>query len=373
LMTSTSDTTKNDGPGSGRNQRPDWLLLEDGPLIAVNKPAGILTEGVPQGEETMVGIVKAWLAEKYQKPGNVYLGIPHRLDRATSGTLVFTRNSKAAARVAEQFEKRQVSKTYWTLLEKRPEAESGLLVDWLLKVPDQAISEVVDAETPGAKEARLTYQTVREVDGNWLVEVQLLTGRMHQIRVQFASRGCPVVGDTKYGAGEWLTPGNTKADSAIAASVEAAPVEAASVEAAPVEAAPVEAAPVEAASVEAAPAEAAPVEAASVEAAPVEAASVEAAPAEAAPVEAAPAEAAPAEAAPVEAAPAEAAAPAASGDDSDDASKPVWKPASDVRIALHARSLTLLHPIRYDQMTIETPVPAYWDLSGESFRAKLRS
>jgi len=306
-MTSTSDTTKNDGPGSGRNQRPDWLLLEDGPLIAVNKPAGILTEGVPQGEETMVGIVKAWLAEKYQKPGNVYLGIPHRLDRATSGTLVFTRNSKAAARVAEQFEKRQVSKTYWTLLEKRPEAESGLLVDWLLKVPDQAISEVVDAETAGAKEARLTYQTVREVDGHWLVEVQLLTGRMHQIRVQFASRGCPVVGDTKYGAGEWLTAGNTKADSAIAAPVEAAPVEAASAEAAPVEAAPAEAAP------------------------------------------------------------------AASGDDSDEASKPVWKPASDVRIALHARSLTLLHPIRYDQMTIETPVPAYWDLSGESFRAKLRS
>jgi 23S rRNA pseudouridine1911/1915/1917 synthase len=287
-MNSTSSVATSGRPDSGSNQRPDWLLMEDGPLIAVNKPAGILTEGVPQGEQTMVGIVKAWLAEKYQKPGNVYLGIPHRLDRATSGTIVFTRNSKAAARVAEQFEKRQVTKTYWTLLEKRPEADSGLLVDWLLKVPDQAISEVVSAGTAGAKEARLTYQTQREVDGHWLVEVQLLTGRMHQIRVQFASRGCPVVGDTKYGAGEWQTAANTKTDSVTPSVLTS-------------------------------------------EAEPVE-----------------------------------------TGDSSGGTAKTVWKAASDVRIALHARSLTLLHPIRYDQMTIETPVPAYWNLADESFRAKLR-
>ncbi len=114
--------------------------------------------------------------------------------------MVFTRNSKTAARVAEQFEKRQVSKTYWAMLENRPEADSGLLVDWLLKVPDLAISEVVTPATAGAKAARLEYQVLREVDGRWLVEVKLLTGRMHQIRIQFASRGCPVVGDMKYGA-----------------------------------------------------------------------------------------------------------------------------------------------------------------------------
>ena len=246
----------NSVPDSIDHQDPDWLLLEDGPLIAVNKPAGILTEGAPVAEQTMVGLVKAWLAAKYQKSGNVYLGIPHRLDRATSGTIVFTRNSKTAARVAEQFEKRQVSKIYWALLEDRPKADSGLLVDWLLKVPDQAIAEVVSADTVGAKEARLEYHILRQVDKWWLVEIQLLTGRMHQIRVQFASRGFPVVGDTKYGAREWLDADNLN--------------------------------------------------------------------------------------------------PGASS---------VSSPASDVRIALHARSLSLFHPIRYDRMTIETPVPDYWNLS----------
>lgn len=264
VMTAISRTEGNIVSDSGQN--PDWLLLEDGPLIAVNKPAGILTQGTPTGEQTMVGLVKAWLAEKYQKPGNVYLGIPHRLDRATSGTLVLTRNSKAAARVAEQFEKRQVTKTYWALLENRPEADSGLLVDWLLKVPDQAISEVVSEDTPGAKEARLEYRTLHEVGGQWLVEVQLLTGRMHQIRVQFASRGFPVVGDTKYGAAEWSSAGSV-----------------------------------------------------------------------------------------------------------DEADRSTGQRATDVRIALHARSLSLLHPIRYDRMTIETPVPAYWNLPDEVLNAAPRS
>ena len=266
--------------------------MEDGPLIAVNKPAGILTEGIPSGEQTMVGLVKAWLSEKYQKPGNVYLGIPHRLDRATSGTIVFTRNSKAAARVAEQFEKRQVSKTYWALLEKRPDEDAGLLVDWLLKVPDQAISEVVSEGTPKAKEARLEYRVLREIKGRWLVEILLLTGRMHQIRVQFASRGCPVAGDTKYGGGEWLDAGSVNAviapaDSAATVSDEIVTATANSA--------------------------------------------------------------------------------------SNAAMEVVRQPASDLRIALHARSLSLLHPIRYDKLTIETPVPAYWDLSDESFHAKLRN
>lgn len=256
------------------NGGPDWLLAEDGPLIAVNKPAGILTEGIPSGEQTMVGLVKAWLAEKYDKPGNVYLGIPHRLDRATSGTMVFTRNSKTAARVAEQFEKRQVSKTYWAMLENRPEADFGLLIDWLLKVPDLAISEIVAAGTASAKEARLEYQVLREVDGRWLVEVKLLTGRMHQIRVQFASRGCPVVGDTKYGAAPWLD-GNEAVRSTDRQTFGDAE---------------------------------------------------------------------------------------ATLDASDLSPR---RNASDIRIALHARTLSLLHPIRYDLLTLETPVPDYWRLPSE--------
>jgi 23S rRNA pseudouridine1911/1915/1917 synthase len=261
-MTDSSDTA---------SVPPDWLLLEDGPLIAVSKPAGILTEGIPSGELTMVGIVKAWLAEKYQKPGNVYLGIPHRLDRATSGTMVFTRNSKTAARVAEQFEKRQVSKTYWAMLENRPEADSGMLVDWLLKVPDQAISELVAAGAVGAKEARLEYQVLREVNGRWLVEVKLLTGRMHQIRVQFASRSCPVVGDTKYGAAPWLN-----VDEAVRSADEGSLGESEATNGA--------------------------------------------------------------------------------------SESPPARRASDIRIALHARTLSLLHPIRYDSLTLETPVPDYWHL-----------
>lgn len=225
----------------------DWLLLEDGPLLAVDKPAGLLTEGVPGGEGTLVGAVKNWLKVRYEKPGNVYLGIPHRLDRPTSGVIVFTRNSKTAARVAEQFEKRQVSKIYWALLEAAPETESGLLVDWLRKVPEDARSEVCDPGAERAKEAKLDYRTLRQVGDRWLVEVRLLTGRMHQIRVQFASRGCPVAGDVKYGG----TPWNQTA-------------------------------------------------------------------------------------------------------------------AKDELIALHARSLTLKHPIRYDELTIEAPLPDYWGIAADA-------
>jgi 23S rRNA pseudouridine1911/1915/1917 synthase len=310
LVASTADIGLNSDLSEESVHDPEWLLLEDGPLIAVNKPAGILTEGIPSGEQTMVGLVKAWLADRYQKPGNVYLGIPHRLDRATSGTMVFTRNSKAAARVAEQFEKRQVSKTYWALLEKRPENDSGLLVDWLLKVPDQAISEVVSEGTAKAKEARLEYRVLREFKGRWLVEVLLLTGRMHQIRVQFASRGCPVVGDTKYGGSEWLGAGSMIGETAPAEIP--APAEVLASAEIPVVVPDEATVPDETVSAE-------------------------------------------------------------SGSASNAAMALVRQPASDIRIALHARSLSLLHPIRYDKLTLETPVPAWWDLSDESFYAKLRS
>ena len=223
---------------------------------------------------------------------------------------MFTRNSKAAARVAEQFEKRQVSKTYWALLEKRPENDSGLLVDWLLKVPDQAISEVVSEGTAKAKEARLEYRVLREFKGRWLVEVLLLTGRMHQIRVQFASRGCPVVGDTKYGGSEWLGAGSMIGETAPAEIP--APAEVLASAEIPVVVPDEATVPDETVSAE-------------------------------------------------------------SGSASNAAMALVRQPASDIRIALHARSLSLLHPIRYDKLTLETPVPAWWDLSDESFYAKLRS
>jgi 23S rRNA pseudouridine1911/1915/1917 synthase len=172
------------------------ILCEDGPVLAINKPAGLLTLGAVPGVPTLERQVKKFLKDKYQKPGNVYLGVPHRLDRPVSGVVVFARNSKAAARLAEQFRERQVRKVYWALVERPPESPEGELVDWLLKAPDQAQVKVVPPQTPGAREARLRYRTLE--DGK-LLEITPLTGRTHQIRVQLAARGWPIVGDVQYG------------------------------------------------------------------------------------------------------------------------------------------------------------------------------
>ena len=176
------------------------ILLEDGPLIAVNKPAGLLTQGVPHGQTSLESQVKQYLREKYAKPGNVYLGVPHRLDRPVSGIVVFARNSKGAARLAEQFRERSVEKFYLAVTEKVPENPQGRLVDWLLKDAVAAHVTVVPPNTEGAKEAILDYQVLAEHDGRALLEVALHTGRMHQIRVQLASRGYHIAGDLQYGA-----------------------------------------------------------------------------------------------------------------------------------------------------------------------------
>jgi 23S rRNA pseudouridine1911/1915/1917 synthase len=179
---------------------PAWsVLLEDGPILGINKPAGLLTQA-PPGVPSLEAEVKAWLKERFAKPGNVYLGIPHRLDRAVSGVIVFTRNSKAAARMAEQFEQRTVRKNYWAVVEGIPDLPAVKLTDWILKLPEQSRAEVVPPETPGARECRLSYQVLATRENVSLVEVELHTGRMHQIRVQFASRGWPILGDTQYGS-----------------------------------------------------------------------------------------------------------------------------------------------------------------------------
>ena len=176
------------------------ILCEDGPLLAVNKPAGMITQGAPKGVTGLIDLVKAYLKARYNKPGNVYLGVPHRLDRPVSGVVIFSRNSKCAARLAEQFAQRQVKKVYWACLERPPEADSGELVDWILRIPDQPRVEIVPEGTPSAKRAALSYRVLERKKGRALVEVELQTGRMHQIRVQFASRGCPIVGDVQYGS-----------------------------------------------------------------------------------------------------------------------------------------------------------------------------
>jgi 23S rRNA pseudouridine1911/1915/1917 synthase len=180
------------------------ILYEDNHCLVVSKPAPLLTQGVPPGIPTLEALVKAYLKERYQKKGNVYLGIPHRLDRPVSGVVVFARNTKAARRLAEQFQTREVRKIYWAIVERSvagdiPESE-GTWEDWLLKVQEESRTERVLSETPGARHAVLHFRRLGESADSVLLEIQPHTGRMHQIRVQAAVRGWPVRGDVQYGS-----------------------------------------------------------------------------------------------------------------------------------------------------------------------------
>lgn len=182
------------------------ILFEDNHVIAIAKPAPLLTQGVPPGIATLESLVKDYLKEKYQKAGNVYLGIPHRLDRPVSGVVVFARNSKAARRLAEQFQGREVAKLYWAAVEGQVAPEQGIWEDWLLKVAEEARSERVERDTPGARRAVLHYRCLRHNETATLLELHPETGRMHQIRIQTAARGWPVCGDVQYGAKEPFGP-----------------------------------------------------------------------------------------------------------------------------------------------------------------------
>jgi 23S rRNA pseudouridine1911/1915/1917 synthase len=185
---------------------PLHILYEDNHCLAITKPPGTLTTGYEGGEETLDRQVKAYLREKYHKPGNVFLGVVHRLDRPASGVLLYARTSKAAGRLAEQFREGQTVKLYWAIVAGRVEPETALLEDWLWKDHQTGIVEVRPPNDPQAKQAKLEYRRMA-TDGrlSW-VEVRLLTGRTHQIRVQFASRGHPIYGDTKYGSKEDFSP-----------------------------------------------------------------------------------------------------------------------------------------------------------------------
>jgi 23S rRNA pseudouridine1911/1915/1917 synthase len=175
------------------------ILFEDNHCIAVAKPAGLLTQG-PPGVPNLEAMVKAYLKEKHHKPGNVYLGVPHRLDRPVSGVVLFARNSKSAQRLAEQFRERQVVKIYWGAVAGTVEPADGVWEDWLRKIQDEARAEKAEPETPGAKHAAMRYRVLQACDGGTLVEFQPQTGRMHQIRVQAALRGHPHFGDALYGS-----------------------------------------------------------------------------------------------------------------------------------------------------------------------------
>jgi 23S rRNA pseudouridine1911/1915/1917 synthase len=175
------------------------ILFEDNHIIAVNKPAGKLSQGDITGDDPIGDWVKQYIKEKYKKPGAVYLGLVHRLDRPTSGILMFARTSKALERLNEMLKNKKIEKTYWAIVAKRPAQESGTLKHFLTRVENKNITRATIKETTGSKEAVLDYKVLLNIDGYFLLEVKPKTGRQHQIRVQLAAIGCPIVGDLKYG------------------------------------------------------------------------------------------------------------------------------------------------------------------------------
>lgn len=176
------------------------ILHEDNHLLVVNKPAGLATMGVTGDEPSVVRIAKEYLKAKYQKPGNVYLGVVSRLDALVSGVLVLARTSKAAARLSEQFRERETSKIYWAIVERSPRSTSGELVHWMRKDERKQRMVVTAADTSGAQEARLRFRSLQKLKTGELLEIELLTGRKHQIRLQLSAAGAPILGDRKYGS-----------------------------------------------------------------------------------------------------------------------------------------------------------------------------
>jgi 23S rRNA pseudouridine1911/1915/1917 synthase len=175
-------------------------LYEDNHCLAVVKPAGCLSTHFQGKEETLDRVVKAYLKKRYRKPGNVFLGIVHRLDRVVSGVLLFARTSKAAARLAEQFREGTVTKIYWAVVEGMVQESSGELEAWLKKDESIGRVQVVPAGTAGAKRASLQFQKKASHDDLTWLEIRPRTGRTHQLRVQLADQGNPIFGDTKYGS-----------------------------------------------------------------------------------------------------------------------------------------------------------------------------
>ncbi|WMI67539.1 RluA family pseudouridine synthase [Mangrovimonas sp. YM274] len=175
------------------------VLYEDNHIIVVNKRAGDLVQGDKTGDSPLSDIVKAYLKDKYNKPGNVYLGVVHRLDRPTTGIVLFAKTSKALPRLNKLFSEKSASKTYWALVKNQPPKMEDTLIHWLKKNPKNNKSSAFHKETNGSKRAVLHYSLLKQLNNYFLLEIELETGRHHQIRSQLSSIGCPIKGDLKYG------------------------------------------------------------------------------------------------------------------------------------------------------------------------------
>ena len=176
------------------------VVYEDNHIIVVNKTASEIVQADKTGDTPLSETVKQYLKEKYQKPGNVFLGVTHRLDRPVSGLVIFAKTSKALTRLNEMFRAGEVKKTYWAVVKNAPKESEGELVHFLVRNEKQNKSYAYDKEVPNSKQAVLDYRLIGRSENYYLLEVDLKTGRHHQIRCQLAKMGCPIKGDLKYGS-----------------------------------------------------------------------------------------------------------------------------------------------------------------------------
>ena len=176
------------------------VVYEDNHIIVVNKTASEIVQADKTGDTPLSETVKRYLKEKYQKPGNVFIGVTHRLDRPVSGLVIFAKTSKALTRLNEMFRTSEVKKTYWAVVKNAPKEPEGELVHYLARNEKQNKSFAYDKEVPNSKKAILNYRLIGHSENYYLLEVDLKTGRHHQIRCQLAKMGCPIKGDLKYGA-----------------------------------------------------------------------------------------------------------------------------------------------------------------------------